>query len=63
LKTGDVLTAVDGKTVTDTTGMLNMIAALQPGQQARLKILRNQSESELAATVGRRPLPMVKKGQ
>ena len=57
VKLGDVLLAVDDKPVTDTTGMLNMIAALQPGQQARLKVMRNQSESELPVTIGRRPQP------
>lgn len=56
-KPGDVLLAVNGKEVTDTTSMLNMIAALEPGQQARLRITRNQSEQELSVTVGRRPKP------
>ncbi len=57
MKAGDVLTMVNDKAVTDTNGMLNMIAALQPGQQARIKVTRGQSETELAVTVGRRPLP------
>jgi serine protease DegQ len=57
LKAGDILTAVNGKAVADTTGMLNMIAALRPGQQASLKIARGQSETELAVTIGRRPMP------
>jgi len=57
MKAGDILTAVNGKSVADTTGMLNMIAALQPGQQARLRIARGQSETELAVTIGRRPQP------
>jgi hypothetical protein len=35
--------------------MLNMIAALQPGEQARLKVARNQSETEVSVTIGRRP--------
>jgi Do/DeqQ family serine protease len=55
VKAGDILTAVNGKAVMDTTGMLNMIAALQPGQQTRLKIARGQTETELAVTIGRRP--------
>ncbi|HXF66112.1 MAG TPA: Do family serine endopeptidase [Burkholderiales bacterium] len=57
VKPGDVLTTVNGKPVPDTTTMLNLIAALQPGQQARLKIVRNQQEIELVVTVGRRPTP------
>jgi len=57
VKLGDVLLAVNDRPVADTTGMLNMIAALQPGQQARLKVMRNQSESEFPVTIGRRPQP------
>ena len=63
MKIGDVLLAVNDKPVTDTTGMLNMIAAMQPGQQARLKLNRSQAESELTVTIGRRPPPPARKGQ
>ena len=63
VKLGDVLLAVNDKPVADTTGMLNMVAALQPGQQARLKVTRNQSESELPVTIGRRPQPPARKGK
>jgi len=63
MKPGDVLTAVNDRPVSDTTGMLNAIASLQPGQQARLKVTRNQAETELAATVGRRPLPSARRPQ
>jgi serine protease DegQ len=55
VKLGDVLVGVNGSPVADTIGMLNMIAALQPGEQARLKVARNQSETEVSVTVGRRP--------
>jgi serine protease DegQ len=61
IKLGDVLLRVNDRAVADTTGMLNMIAALQPGDQARLKVTRNQSESELSVTIGRRPRPVVRK--
>jgi len=61
IKLGDVLLRVNDRAVADTTGMLNMIAALQPGEQARLKLTRNQSESELSITIGRRPKPPVRK--
>jgi len=55
VKLGDVLVGVNGTPVTDTIRMLNMIAALQPGEQARLKVARNQSETEVSVTIGRRP--------
>ncbi|MDH5245935.1 MAG: Do family serine endopeptidase [Betaproteobacteria bacterium] len=57
VKLGDILLAVNGAKVVDTNGMLNMIAALMPGQEARLRVTRNQSESEISVTVGRRPRP------
>ena len=57
VKLGDILLAVNGQPVADTTGMLNLIASLQPGEQARLKLARGGTETELAVTVGRRPRP------
>jgi serine protease DegQ len=57
IRLGDVLLRVNDRAVADTTGMLNMIAALQPGEQAKLKLTRNKSESELSVTIGRRPRP------
>lgn len=61
IKPGDVLLAVDGKPVADSTGMLNMISALQPGDNAKLKVFRNQSETEIAVTIGKRPRPVERK--
>lgn len=57
VKPGDILIAVNGRSVADSTAMLNLISALQPGQQARLKIIRERRETELLVTVGRRPTP------
>ena len=61
VKLGDVLLAVNGRQVGDSTGMLNMISALQPGENATLKVYRNQAESDLAVTIGRRPKPQPRK--
>ncbi len=61
VKLGDVLLTVNGRPVADTTAMLNAIAALQPGQQAQLKLTRNQAENELAVTIGQRPRPPQRK--
>ena len=60
IRLGDVLLRVNDRAVADTTGMLNMIAALQPGEQVKLRLTRNQSESELSITIGQRPRPMRK---
>ncbi len=55
MKVGDVLIAVEGKPVTDSATMLNLIAALVPGNQATLRVLREKRELNLKVTVGKRP--------
>ena len=55
VKPGDILIAVNSKPAADSAGVLNLIAALQPGEQAALKVMRNQAEAELNVTIGRRP--------
>jgi serine protease DegQ len=62
VQAGDVLSAVNGKPVADTIAMLNSIATLQPGDEARLRVSRNQAEQELSVTIGRRPRPPARKG-
>jgi S1-C subfamily serine protease len=57
VRTGDVLTEVQGKPVADPAGMLNLIAALQPVQAAKVKLKRHGSELDATITVGRRPKP------
>ena len=54
---GDVLTAVDGKPVADSIGMLNLVAALAPGSRARLQLQRGPRTVNVTVTVGRRPRP------
>jgi Do/DeqQ family serine protease len=61
VKLGDVLVAVNDKPVGDTTTMLNLVAALRPGEQARVRVARNQEETELTVTIGRRPRPKQRK--
>jgi Do/DeqQ family serine protease len=55
VRPGDVLLEVDGRKVKDASGMLQLIAALEPGQQATLKIYRSGGEKNLGVTVGKRP--------
>jgi serine protease DegQ len=61
VKLGDILVAVNGKPVADTTTMLNLIASLQPGHQAAIRLTRNQVETDLTVTIGRRPRPPQRK--
>ncbi len=55
MQPGDILVAVGGKTVANTSEMLKLIAALEPGEKALLRILRKNRESTLDVTVGKRP--------
>jgi len=55
IKPGDILLTVDGKPVTDTNGMLNLIAQLTPGEKAKMTILRKSRETTIDVTVGKRP--------
>lgn len=55
MKPGDILVAVDGKPVADTTDMLNQIAQLAPGKKAQMTVLRKDQQSILGITVGKRP--------
>ena len=57
VRPGDVLVEVNGKPVADPQGMLNLIAALEPGSSARLKLKRREKDVELNVTIGRRPKP------
>jgi Do/DeqQ family serine protease len=61
IRPGDILLTVNNRPVADTTTMLNLIAALAPGQQAVIKLSRNQAEAELTVTIGRRPPPRQRK--
>src|SRR3954471_4008372 len=57
VKPGDVLLEVQGKPVADPAGMLNLIAALEPGQSAKVRLKRQGAEVDATVTVGRRPKP------
>jgi serine protease DegQ len=51
----DVVLEIDGKTTRDVSSLLAQIAALTPGTQARLKVLRERKSVEIDVTVGKRP--------
>jgi serine protease DegQ len=57
IKPGDILVAVESREVIDSTGMLNLVAALEPGKEATLKIVRNRNEMSVKISVGKRPKP------
>jgi serine protease DegQ len=55
IRPGDILTAVEGKSIADTTEMLNLIAQLTPGTTAKVIVLRKRQQSTIAVLVGKRP--------
>ena len=60
VKPGDVLVEVQGRPVADPTGMLNLIAALAPGQAAKVRLKRQGQDVDATVTVGRRPKPQAR---
>ncbi|HEX7646015.1 MAG TPA: Do family serine endopeptidase [Noviherbaspirillum sp.] len=57
IKPGDILVAVDGRPIADTTDMLNLIAQLTPGKKSRMTLLRKSQEANVDVVVGKRPKP------
>lgn len=57
IKPGDILVTVEKRPVTDSSSMLNLIAALKPGKSAALQVIRNGKHLAINVTVGRRPAP------
>ncbi|TQK05182.1 Do family serine endopeptidase [Herbaspirillum sp. SJZ107] len=55
MRPGDILLAVKGRKVGNTNDMMNLIAALPPGEKAPMTVMRKNRETTLAVTVGRRP--------
>jgi serine protease DegQ len=57
VKPGDIIVGVGGKEVTDSSGMLNLVAALPPGSMATVTVMRNQNKKAIEIKVGKRPKP------
>jgi serine protease DegQ len=55
IKPGDILIAVEGKTISDTTEMLDLIAQLTPGNTAKMTVIRKSLQSTVNVTIGKRP--------
>jgi serine protease DegQ len=56
IRPGDVLMSVNGKPVTDSSSLLNLIAALPPGKVAALRLVRAEANMQLMVTVEKRPV-------
>ncbi len=55
IKPGDILVAVEGKPVKNSAEMLNLVAALSPGDAATITVIRNKQEKSIQIKVGMRP--------
>src|SRR6267142_1962058 len=55
LKPGDILVAIEGKSVKDPNSMLNLVAALVPGKPASIRLKRDNKDVEVQVAVGKRP--------
>ncbi len=58
LRAGDILLSIEGKPVSDSGSMLNLIAALKPNQKATVQIARAQQTMDIAILIGKRPKPV-----
>jgi serine protease DegQ len=59
-KPGDVLTQVNGQAVNDVAALLNRIAQTNPGDEAKVVLLRKGKELSIRIQVGKRPKSKVK---
>ncbi len=58
IRTGDVIVAFDGKAVSTSDWLGNLILAHQPGDRVTVKVVRADGSTEVVtATLGARPLP------
>ncbi|WP_250533152.1 DegQ family serine endoprotease [Caballeronia sp. AZ10_KS36] len=52
LQPGDVITALNGVPVTDSTSLPSQVAGLSPGSSAKVQVWRDKGSKELTVTVG-----------
>lgn len=57
VRPGDIIVGVNDSHVTETVGLLNVIAQIPPGTQATLHIIRKNKPIALAIVIGKRPRP------
>jgi len=55
LRSGDIVTAVNGRAIDSARALQKVIASIPPGSTARLSVRRQGREFELTVAVGRRP--------
>ena len=56
IRPGDILVSVNDKPVSDSSSLLNLIAALPPGKLAALGLIRKETNMQIMVKVGKRPV-------
>ena len=62
LQNGDVIIRFNGEEITSVRKLTRLISEVAPDHQIKLTVLRNGRESELSATLGKRPTPKFEMG-
>ena len=57
IKPGDILVDVNGQPITDTTRLLNVIAQIKPGTDAKVHLVRKNKDLDVDVMIGKRPPP------
>jgi len=55
LRTGDTITAIDGKKIADSNALISVIAGRDPGDRVTLTVRRGSDSSQLEVTLGTQP--------
>ena len=62
LREGDVIIRFNGEEVTSSRKLIRLVGEVAPDHKSRITVLRNGRESELVATIGKRPAPQFSDG-
>ena len=62
LKPGDVIAAVDGKSIADPRALALNIASIKPGSPAKVEVIRNGSPETVSVNIGTLPSEKVARG-
>ncbi|MBK9528015.1 MAG: PDZ domain-containing protein [Acidobacteria bacterium] len=57
IKDGDVIVRFNGEDIASTRKLTRLVSETSPDHQVKLTVVRNGSEQEITATLGKRPMP------
>jgi|CXWL01.1.fsa_nt_gi membrane-associated protease RseP (regulator of RpoE activity) len=62
IKNGDVIVRLNGEEITSARKLTRLVSETDPDHQVKITVVRNGSEQEITATVGKRPTPKFGEG-